>query len=61
MDPRIRIQIRIHEKMKWIRNTVYYPLVEVGLVAVVVVHVHVLEAVDNLETYFNDFIFKKHA
>ena len=39
----------------------YYPLVVVGLVAVVVVHVHVLEAVDNLETYFNDFIFKKHV
>ena len=37
----------------------YYPLVVVGLVAVVVVHVHVLEAVDNLETYLNEFIIKK--
>ena len=38
-----------------------YPLIVVGLVAVVIVHVRVLEALDNLETYLNKFIFKKHA
>ena len=38
----------------------FYPLVVVGLVAVVVVHGHVLEAPDNLETYLNEFLVKKH-
>ena len=38
-----------------------YPLVVVGLVAVVVVHGRVLEAFDNLETYLNEFLVKKHT
>ena len=37
-----------------------YPLVMVGLVAVVFVHGRVLEAPDNLETYLNEFLVKKH-
>ena len=35
-----------------------YPLVEVGIVSVVVVHGRVLEAFDNLGTYLNEFPFK---
>ena len=38
-----------------------YPLIVVGLVAVVIVHVGVLEAFDNLETYLNVLVYKKHA
>ena len=38
----------------------YYLLVVVGLVAVVVVYGRGLEAPDNLETYLNEFLVKKH-
>ena len=37
------------------------PLVIIDLIAVVVVHGHVLDACDNLETCFNDFVVKKHT
>ena len=39
----------------------FYPLVVVGHVAVVAVHGRVLEAFDNLETYLNEFVVKKHT
>ena len=38
----------------------YYPPVVVGLVAIAVVHGRVLEAQENLETYLNEFLVKKH-
>ena len=47
-------------QIKNIKTKFYYPLVVVGLVAVVAVHRHVLEAFDNLKTYLIDFLSKKH-